>query len=368
MKADSLSAQRTSRIWLTSEACDIDEFTAEVERRADRAHYPLASMLVSNVPIYNGDAIRAAAGDPDARKAFMAEWAWAMREGSGIVVFRKCFDDLDRVDAVTRVFFQIIDEQRRENKASGDHFAKPGANDRVWNALEKLALRDAQAFARYYANDVIAMVSQAWLGTGYQITSQVNCVNPGGEAQAAHRDYHMGFQSADEIEGFPLHAHQLSPFLTLQGAVAHSDMPIESGPTLYLPFSQNFAPGYFAYRKPEFAAYFDKHRVQLPLAMGDAAFFNPALFHAAGHNRTKNLRRLWSCHGVGRSRPHGQGAVSYVGRRYETQRPRASECYCGVGRRLRLSDQPRPRPANRRPRAAKSGAVDGEGARRRMDP
>ncbi len=163
-------------------------------------------MLVSNVPIYNGDAIRAAAGDPDARKAFMAEWAWAMREGSGIVVFRKCFDDLDRVDAVTRVFFQIIDEQRRENKASGDHFAKPGANDRVWNALEKLALRAPQAFARYYANDIIAMVSQAWLGTGYQITSQVKCVNPGGEAQAAHRDYHMGFRAPRRWELSPSRA------------------------------------------------------------------------------------------------------------------------------------------------------------------
>jgi ectoine hydroxylase-related dioxygenase (phytanoyl-CoA dioxygenase family) len=92
--------------------------------------------------------------------------------------------------------------------------------------------------------------------------------------------------------GLRAHAHQLSPFLTLQGAVAHCDMPLESGPTLYLPFSQTFAPGYFAYRKPEFAAYFDAHRVQLPLAKGDAAFFNPALFHAAGHNRTSDIRRI----------------------------------------------------------------------------
>ena len=53
-----------------------------------------------------------------------------------------------------------------------------------------------------------------------------------------------------------------------------------------------FAPGYFAYRKPEFAAWFDAHRVQLPLAKGDAAFFNPALFHAAGHNRTSAIRRI----------------------------------------------------------------------------
>ena len=292
MKADSLSAQRSNRIWLTPEACDIEEFVALVDRRADSADYPLAARMQSNVPIYEGEAIRAAAAHEEARKALMAEWAWAMREGSGIVVFRNAFADLADVDAATEVFFAIIEEQRRENKSSGDHFAKPGANDRIWNALEKLALRAPEVFARYYANEAIAMVSQAWLGTGYQVTSQINVVNPGGAAQSAHRDYHMGFQTAEEIAGFPVHAHQLSPFLTLQGAVAHCDMPLESGPTLYLPFSQTFAPGYFAYRKPEFAAYFDAHHVQLPLAKGDAAFFNPALFHAAGHNRTSDIRRI----------------------------------------------------------------------------
>ena len=30
----------------------------------------------------------------------------------------------------------------------------------------------------------------------------------------------------------------------------------------------------------------------MPLAKGDAAFFNPALFHAAGHNRTSDIKRL----------------------------------------------------------------------------
>jgi ectoine hydroxylase-related dioxygenase (phytanoyl-CoA dioxygenase family) len=117
-------------------------------------------------------------------------------------------------------------------------------------------------------------------------------VNPGGEAQSVHRDYHMGFQTAAEIERFPLHAHQLSPVLTLQGAVAHCDMPVESGPTLYLPYSQNFVPGYFAWRKPEFKDYFNKNYIQLPLAKGDAVFLSPALFHAAGHNRTKDIKRM----------------------------------------------------------------------------
>jgi len=86
--------------------------------------------------------------------------------------------------------------------------------------------------------------------------------------------------------------HRLSPVLTLQGAVAHCDMPVDSGPTLYLPYSQTFEPGYLAWRRPEFQAYFKEHHVQLPLAKGDAVFFNPALFHAAGTNRTTDVRRV----------------------------------------------------------------------------
>ena len=292
MKDDSAVARRASETWLNTDSCKLDEFIAQVDRRTLAAEYPLAADIARNVPIYEGTAIRAAARDPVARKEMMAEWASAMLDGPGIVGFRGAFDDLEAVDAVTKVFFAIIAEQHAQNKSSGDHFAKPGSNDRVWNALEKLALRDPALFARYYSNDAVAMVAEAWLGTGYQITSQVNCVNPGGEAQSPHRDYHMGFQTAAEIERFPAHAHKVSPLLTLQGAVAHCDMPLETGPTLYLPFSQRFAPGYFAYSLPEFAEYFAAHRVQMPLSKGDGVFFNPALFHAAGHNRTTDVKRL----------------------------------------------------------------------------
>ena len=86
--------------------------------------------------------------------------------------------------------------------------------------------------------------------------------------------------------------HALSQVLTLQGAVAHVDMPVESGPTLYLPHSQKYSHGYVAYQQPEFQEYFVAHHVQLPLAKGDAVFFNPALFHAAGTNHTSDMRRM----------------------------------------------------------------------------
>ena len=158
--------------------------------------------------------------------------------------------------------------------------------------MEKLCLRDPATFAAYYGNDIIALISEAWLGPAYQLTSQVNNVRPGGASQSAHRDYHLGFQTASVIERYPVHVHRISPVLTLQGAVAHCDMPVESGPTLYLPYSQTYLPGYLAMNRPEFQAYFTEHHVQLPLRKGDAAFFNPALFHAAGTNRSADIQRM----------------------------------------------------------------------------
>jgi ectoine hydroxylase-related dioxygenase (phytanoyl-CoA dioxygenase family) len=139
---------------------------------------------------------------------------------------------------------------------------------------------------------VLALVSEAWLGPNYQITSQVNVVNPGGQAQVAHRDYHLGFMDRAQAQAYPTQVHGLSPALTLQGAVAHVDMPVETGPTLYLPHSQKYGPGYVAYHDPAFTEYFDGHYVQLPLEKGDAVFFNPALFHGAGTNRTTDVRRM----------------------------------------------------------------------------
>lgn len=117
-------------------------------------------------------------------------------------------------------------------------------------------------------------------------------VHPGGQAQQPHRDYHLGFQTEDVVERFPLPLHALSQYLTLQGAVAHSDMPLETGPTLLLPFSQQYVLGYLAWRRPEFIDYFHHHAVQLPLNKGDLLFFNPALFHAAGTNHTPDRRRM----------------------------------------------------------------------------
>lgn len=292
MKTDNTAHLRTDEVWLTTSGCHIDEFAALVERTTRKSDYPLAAEIAANIPVYDRATITKASASAETRKTLLAEFVDAMTDGPGAVVIRAAFAETSAIDSATEHFNAIIAEQHATGTGGGDHFAKPGANDRIWNALEKLCIRDPEVFAAYYGNEAIALVSEAWLGPAYQITSQVNCVNPGGAAQTVHRDYHLGFQSGAAVERYPAHVHRLSPALTLQGAVAHCNMPLESGPTLYLPYSQTYLPGYLATSKAEFKQYFVDHHVQLALKKGDAVFFNPALFHAAGNNRSKAIRRM----------------------------------------------------------------------------
>jgi ectoine hydroxylase-related dioxygenase (phytanoyl-CoA dioxygenase family) len=245
------------------------------------------SELVGGVPVYHPERLR----DDDDQRAVEAELADALADGPGVLVIKQAVA-AEAVDAATEVFRAIITEQHRAGTAAGDHYAAPGANDRIWNALEKLALASPEAFADYYSDDMIDLVSRAWLGPGYQITSQVNVVNPGGEAQQPHRDYHLGFMTESQAARYPRRAHLMAPTLTLQAAVAHGAIPVESGPTKLLPHSQKYGPGYLAWRRPEFVDYFEANQVQLALDSGDLLVFNPALFHAAGTNRTTDVARM----------------------------------------------------------------------------
>jgi ectoine hydroxylase-related dioxygenase (phytanoyl-CoA dioxygenase family) len=274
-------------VWLNADSGDFDTFRRIVSQTTNPADVPHASEVIRNIPIYDGAKVEAAP-----RQALMEEWANVFAHGAGIVVIRQAMTDHTMIDRASVVFDQIIAEEKAAAKGGGDHFAKPGANDRIWNSLEKHCLADPANFAAYYSCASIALASEAWLGPAYQMTAQVNRVNPGGAAQTPHRDYHLGFMSAARMAQFPAHIHGVSPVLTLQGAVAHCDMPVETGPTLLLPFSQQFYEGYLAFTRPEYQAWFAEHHVQLPLQKGDVLFFNPAVFHGAGTNHTADRFRL----------------------------------------------------------------------------
>ncbi|MEM9655965.1 MAG: phytanoyl-CoA dioxygenase family protein [Actinomycetota bacterium] len=283
------STLRRSPYW-SADDVDLDELVALIDRPTATADYPNARTIVDGIVVYDATAIDR---DPesDARRDVLGEIAFALSDGPGIVVIRNGVAP-DVLDRATAAFHTLIESERHSNHGGGDHFAKAGANDRVWNALEKLAVADPATFVDYYESEAVALASLAWLGPGYQITSQVNVVNPGGDSQSPHRDYHLGFMSEAQVARYPGHVHEMSSRLTLQGAVAHVDMPVETGPTKLLPHSQKYPLGFLAYRHPEVIELFETRFRQPGLTAGDTLFFNPAVFHAAGSNRTTDVRRM----------------------------------------------------------------------------
>ncbi len=266
-----------------SDRIRLQDFRADVEVETTVAMCPSAVAIEKNIPIYDGATVT---------DAIAPEWASVIGDGPGVFVVKGAFTDKGAIDAATDAFRSIIADERAAGSAAGDHFAMAGANDRIWNSLQKLCLRAPEVYARYMANPVIDIACRAWLGPGYQLATQVNQVRPGGKAQAPHRDYHLGFMSPEQMALYPDHIHATGPTLVLQGGVAHSDMPVESGTTKLLPHSQRYLQGYIAATRAEFRDYFEQNFVQLPFGKGDAIFFSPALFHAAGENRTADVVRM----------------------------------------------------------------------------
>ena len=284
---------KTQNNWYSEDSCVLDEFITSLSRhKARQFSLNFAIGIEKDIPIFDCSSLKTLFVQENKKYQVLSEWFDILKNGAGVIALKNAYDNTEVIDKASEVFQAIITEEKKQSGGGGDHFAKSGANDRIWNALEKLCVQSPQIFAQYYANEMLDAVAQAWLGPNYQTTSQINVVRPGGTAQNAHRDYHLGFQSEKEVLRYPKHVHQFSSSLTLQGAVAHCDMPIESGATKLLPFSQNYGAGYIACKKNEFCDFFEKNYVQLPLNKGDAVFFNPALFHAAGSNITQDVIRM----------------------------------------------------------------------------
>ena len=109
--------------------------------------------------VYDAAALRRAISSVEGRAEVEAELVHALTAGPGVVAFTGAFADVAVVDRATATFEEIIAAEK-VNGGRNDHFAKAGANDRVWNALEKLAVRDPEIFVDYYGNDILALVSR----------------------------------------------------------------------------------------------------------------------------------------------------------------------------------------------------------------
>ncbi|OQD85449.1 hypothetical protein PENANT_c010G07674 [Penicillium antarcticum] len=303
----------SSRLYTTSTP-NLSEFKQICSQTTNQADYPLSSTITSNIPIYNLQSLESTGATKTKSNlaALQDEWYKCLHTGPGVYILKGMYPAskyAKTFQSTNSAFDKIIATEKANNSMTkGDHFAAGGTNDRIWNSFQKHATTDPTSFADYYSNPYLNAVSESWLGPNYRITAQLNAVHPGGAAQDSHRDYHLGFQEAESTARFPAAMQIASQFLTLQGAVAHSDMPVESGPTRFLPYSQTYGAGFMAWRLAEFRSYFLEEYVSAPLELGDGVFFNPALFHAAGENvmspetgfrRVANLLQAASAWGYG---------------------------------------------------------------------
>ena len=275
------------QVYFSQSDIDYDDLAKICSQKTLQEDYPFAASVSNNVVIYDANYLETFIGDSENELRLKTELHQVLEGGPGVFVIRNLYRH-DAIDQSNNIFEKIVES---EGNTSNDHFAS-GTNTRIWNAFQKVALEDPDAFISYYSNNLLKLVAESWCGPNSQMTAQVNIVRPGGEMQKPHRDYHLGFQENQVVELFPISAHRLSNYLTLQGGVAHTDMPLASGPTMVLPYSQQYELGYLAWRDNACTDFFNDNAVQNQMNKGDGIFFNPALLHGAGSNTTKDFHRI----------------------------------------------------------------------------
>jgi ectoine hydroxylase-related dioxygenase (phytanoyl-CoA dioxygenase family) len=281
------AVKTNQQVYFSQSDIDYDDLAKICSQKTLQEEYPFADSVSNNVVIYDANYLETFIGDSENELRLKTELHQVLEGGPGVFVIRNLYRH-DAIDQSNNIFEKIVES---EGNTGNDHFAS-GTNTRIWNAFQKVALEDPNAFISYYSNNLLKLVAESWCGPNSQMTAQVNIVRPGGEMQKPHRDYHLGFQENQVVELFPISAHRLSNYLTLQGGVAHTDMPLASGPTMVLPYSQQYELGYLAWRDNACTDFFNDNAVQNQMNKGDGIFFNPALLHGAGSNTTKDFHRI----------------------------------------------------------------------------
>lgn len=281
------AVKTNQQVYFSQSDIDYDDLAKICSQKTLQEDYPFADSVSNNVVVYDANYLETFIGNSVNEVRLKTELHRVLEGGPGVFVVRNLYRH-DAIDQSNNIFEKIVES---EGNTSNDHFAS-GTNTRIWNAFQKVALEDPDAFISYYSNNLLKLVAESWCGPNSQMTAQVNIVRPGGEMQKPHRDYHLGFQENQVVELFPISAHRLSNYLTLQGGVAHTDMPLASGPTMVLPYSQQYELGYLAWRDNACTDFFNDNAVQNQMNKGDGIFFNPALLHGAGSNTTKDFHRI----------------------------------------------------------------------------
>ena len=149
MEQDEGRAAGQGRQWYSECECSLDAFVDRL--RDDGAPLRFAAEVRRRIPVYDCRQLEGVLDDPTSRAQCQAEWAHVLRDGAGVLVLERAYADTRPVDEATAVFEGVIRAEREQGSSGADHFAKAGANDRIWNAQQKLCLQAPAVFADYFA-------------------------------------------------------------------------------------------------------------------------------------------------------------------------------------------------------------------------
>ena len=130
--------------------CNLADFKKTVDQKLDIGSVPNAAEINKNIPIYNIEDLQNALQSDELKFELMAEWAWILRESSGAIVLRNAYKDTTVIDEATKLYEDIIADEKLKSGGGADHFAAAGANDRIWNSLQKLCESSPDVFLRYF--------------------------------------------------------------------------------------------------------------------------------------------------------------------------------------------------------------------------
>ena len=137
---------RVSPGYYHSEECNLADFQKIIDQKLEIGSVPNAKEIKKNIPIYDIDELQNIFQSETLKFELMAEWAWVLRESSGAIVLRNAYKDVSIIDEATQLYEDIIAEEKLTSGGAADHFAAAGANDRIWNSLQKLCESSPDTF------------------------------------------------------------------------------------------------------------------------------------------------------------------------------------------------------------------------------
>ena len=188
----------------------------------------------------------------------MAEWVEALTDGPGVVSIRGAFATPGAIDAANAA---LLGDHRRgaAEATSAAAIISPSPAPMTASGTRSKSSACATRTSSPHTTPTRSSRSCRRPGSARAIRSPRSSTSstPAARPSPCTATIIWVSNRLAEIERFPVHVHRLSPVLTLQGAVAHCDMPLESGPTLYLPYLAKLPARLLRLARPEFKDYFN---------------------------------------------------------------------------------------------------------------